>query len=468
MVKTNEHYTFIQHDGQTAVHTDHTAYNADIKRRIEEMRKNNQTLHIGEKFEKSDDECYREIADACNNFLRTHGGEKEELQLADTLEKYNLQLYCYPHTEMSDDKSVVARMAFDGHIKKGKLSWLMRDMVSNPQKHFHHKPEDYDLSGTVWEVFKQIPEFAALEDKIKKALATYGIPTQNEAYTVKDINKEGKPFDRNLNINNLTARDFCFMLIEQTRGSNDMSTKVLKEGYKARHTRRFINENEQEFRAGLMAMDGVRKDYVDALVAAMKRGLTDLTKLPGYKKEWDNQPVVDVHHIVNVKDVNSLEESGKSFADVNRYENMCFIVRHPSHDAMHALETDLAKIGYNGEPISRNDIFYNRKIDRKFIYRIQPPEGVRCMFGLNSVIYDKKYLGLDENTQTNLPDTVKKENAVQKADSGNEKAKEESIRRSHNSKYHARNRGPWNLKDSRRESNRIGRETINDRLNQHH
>ncbi len=459
--------TYIRHDEKTAVHTDRAAYTAGVKHRIEEMRKNNQTLHVGEKFEKSDDECYREVADACNNFLRTRD-VKEELQLADTLEKYNMQLYCYPHSEMSEDKSVVARMAFDGHVKKGKLSWLMRDMSNDPKKRFQQTPEDYDLSGTVWEVFKQIPEFAALEDKIRKALAMYGIPNQDEAYTVKDIPKEGQPIERNFNINNLTARDFCYMLIEQTRGSKDMNTKLLKENYKVRHTIRFINENEQEFRAGLMAMDGVRKDYVDALVAAMKRGLTDLRKLPGYKKEWDNQPVVDVHHIVNVKDVNSLEKSGKSFADVNRYENMCFIVRHPSHEAMHALETDLAKVGYDGRPEIRNDVFSNRKIDRKFIYRIQPPEGVRCMFGLNSVIYDKKYLGLEENTQTNLPDSVKKENNNNVVTASHDKARDESIRRSHGNKYHARNRGYWNAKNERRESNRIGREALYDRINQNH
>ena len=451
MGKLDIHSTFIQHNDKTAVHTDSAAYNAGVKQRIEEMRKNNQTLHIGEKIEKSDDECYREIADACNNFIQTHN-EKEELQLADTLEKYNMQLYCYPYAETSQDKRDVARMAFNGCVDRPqdfKLSSLMRTMKSFPAKRSQTKPEDYDLSFSLaWQVFKQVPEFASIEDKVKKGLATYGIPPEKLA--------------------ELNVKDFCFIINEEFRGSKDIRAKVFPESYKAKNTRRFINENEQEFRAGLMSMDGVRKDYVDALVAAMKRGLTDLTKLPGYKKEWDNQPVVDVHHIVNVKDVNSLEESGKSFADVNRYENMCFIVRHPSHDAMHALETDLAKVGYDGKPISRNDIFYNRKIDRKFIYRIQPPEGVRCMFGLNSVIYDKKYLGLDENTQTNLSDTVKKENTVQKADSGNDKAKEESIRRSYNSKYHARNRGPWNLKDSRRESNRIGRETINDRLNQHH
>ncbi|MEE6206779.1 MAG: hypothetical protein VZR95_01840 [Alphaproteobacteria bacterium] len=451
MGKPFEHKTFIQHDGQTAVHTDHAAYNADVKRRIEEMRKNNQTLHIGEKFEKSDDECYREIADTCNKFVG-FANEENETALADTLEKYNMQLYCYPYAETSQDKRDVARMAFNGCVDRPqdfKLSELMRTMKNRPWERAQTKPEDYDLSfSTAWQVFKQVPEFAAIEDKVKKGLSTYGIPPEKLA--------------------DLSVKDFCFVINEQFRNSNDNRAKVFPESYKARNTKRFINENEQEFRAGLMAMDGVRKDYVDALVAAMKRGLTDLTKLPGYKKEWDNQPVVDVHHIVNIKDSASIEEKGKSFADINKYENMCFIVRHPSHDAMHALETDLAKVGYDGKPISHEDIFYNRKIDRKTIYRIQPPEGVRCMFGLNSVIYDKKYLGLDENTQTNLPDSVKKENDNKVVTAGNDKARDESIRRSHGNKYHARNRGYWNAKNERRESNRIGREALYDRINQNH
>ena len=451
MARPNILNTNISHENKTSVHTDMQSYHAQMKQRIETLRNNNQTLHIGEKIEKSDDECYREIADVCNNFLRTRD-EKDELQLADTLEKYNMQLYCYPYAEISQDKRDVARMAFNGCVDRPqefKLSNLLRTMKNRPWERAQTKPEDYDLAfSSAWQVFKQVPEFASVEDKVKKGLAQYGIPSEKLA--------------------ELSVKDFCFIINEQFRNSGDMKAKVFPESYKARNTKRFINENEQEFRAGLMAMDGVRKDYVDALVAAMKRGLTDLTRLPGYKKEWDNQPVVDVHHIVNIKDATSLEEKGKSFADVNRYENMCFIVRHPSHDAMHALETDLAKVGYDGKPISREDIFYNRQIDRSTIYRIQPPDGVRCMFGLNSVIYDKKYLGLEENIQTNLPDAVKKENTAQNAGSGNDKAKEESIHRSHGNKYHARNRKYWDPKYERREGNRIGREALYDRINQNH
>ena len=66
-----------------------------------------------------------------------------------------------------------------------------------------------------------------------------------------------------------------------------------------------------------------------------------MSKSPYWKPEWSNQPVVDVHHILNIKDASVREAEGKSFASINSYENMCFIVRHPQHNAMHALEQDL-------------------------------------------------------------------------------------------------------------------------------
>jgi hypothetical protein len=119
----------------------------------------------------------------------------------------------------------------------------------------------------------------------------------------------------------------------------------------------------------------------------LKQGLTDLSEQVDRtgKPKWEGQPVIDVHHIVNIKDAANKETGQQSFAAVNDYANMCFIVRYPQHDAMHALEQDM-----NGR--CRDDVFYNRAIDKKFIYRIQPPEGVKCMFGFNNMIYDKEYL----------------------------------------------------------------------------
>jgi hypothetical protein len=178
------------------------------------------------------------------------------------------------------------------------------------------------------------------------------------------------------------------------------AVKVFKESYKARHTKRFIEENEEEFKAGLLAMPGVKKEYVKTLIRAMHKGITDLTKYKEngqsvWKEEWANQPVIDVHHIVNIKDSATKEAQGLSWTNINDYENMCFIVRYPQHDAMHALEQDL-------QGNYHNDIFYNREIGKSSFYRIQPPEGVRCMLGFHNMIYDRKYLGLPEKEKAEI------------------------------------------------------------------
>lgn len=408
-------YINIQHEEATSLHSNTDAYQASMKERIAQMHKNRQTLHSNNYVpKKSDDECYQEIMSACKRFVDVPTEENEKF-LADTLEKYNMQLYCYPCSEISSDKSRIARMAFNGFVERpmeNTLSKEVRDRKNKPWERLQTKPEDYNLSGsTVWDVFKQIPEFAAIEDKVKKGLSQYGIDPQKLA---------------ELNIN-----DFCFIINDQFRGSNNIKAKVFPESYKAKHTKRFIKENEQEFRAGLLAMEGVRADYVEALIAAMKKGCTDLTKLPGYNKEWDNQPVVDVHHIINVKDCANIKEDGKNWANVDDYENMCFIVRHPSHDAMHLIEKMMVEFDDLGNFVKEN-IFANAQTGRKFVYRAQPPEGVRCIIGFNTAIYDKNFLGLDENTQTNLPKT---------AEETQKKAKALSDQFSRNNNYHVQRKG---------------------------
>ncbi len=337
----------------------------------------------------NDDELYEKIVATANNFVRANGF-KEEQELAQTLEKANLYLYCYPYQETSQDKRDVARMAFNGYVDRPQeyqISPFLRDLKNKPQTRAQTSPDDYNLANsTVWNVFSQVPEFQNIEDKVKKALATYGV----------------LPND----LPRLKVKDFCFLIHGQFSGKNG-AAKVFEQSYKAKNTIRFITENEQEFRRGLLAMEGIREDYVETLITAMKKGRTDLTKETDghgksiWKDEWADQPVVDVHHIVNIKDAAAKEAEGNSFADINAYENMCFIVRKPQHDAMHALENDM-----NGN--YRDDVFYNRRIDKKFIYRIQPPEGVRCMLGFNNVIYDKAYL--EKNNIRAVENTETKEN----------------------------------------------------------
>ncbi|MDR1694086.1 MAG: hypothetical protein LBR70_02690 [Lactobacillaceae bacterium] len=422
--------------------------NVDIRQRLAEMK--NTVI--------DDEQAYREIQLAANEFALNNSFETEQ-KLAQVLEKYNL--YCYPYNEISRDKRDVARMAFTGSIDfvhDGLLSDYLRGLkkgeIPRVDANSNEKidTDKYDLTfSTVWNVFNQVSEFAALEETIKKGLARLGVDPKQVA--------------------NLKQKDFCYIINQELgkdgKNASRNGVKVFKESYKARHTKRFIQENEAKFRQGMLDMlrktipqrdkeilsrlAEVEKDvrqknanlpqeklnekiamarnealrdlhvnkeylrnimgakekneeYVNKLIEAMKHGCTDLSseKDEKGKPKWEGMPVIDVHHVVNIKDAGAKEGQGKSFAAVNDYENMCFIVRHPQHDAMHALENDLNG-DYRGE-----DVFYNRRIDKKFIYRIQPPPGVKCMFGFNSMIYDEEYLSENNLTKDLLKEEARK------------------------------------------------------------
>ena len=188
------------------------------------MKNNSTNLYVGQPVAKqSDDECYTEIANACQKFIN-EPSEKNEQALAQTLEKHNLQLYCYPADQTSADKKAVARMAFNGYVDRPpeyKLSPIVRNMKNKPTERTDTKPDDYNLeNSSAWSVFKQIPEFAAVEDKVKKGLSVLGIPPE------------------------LKCNDFCYIINEQTRGSfSGGASKVFPESRKARNTKRFIKEN---------------------------------------------------------------------------------------------------------------------------------------------------------------------------------------------------------------------------------
>jgi len=355
-------------------HSDHRAGMEKTKARIEEILSANSPVYAKDDVD-SEKSALEEIIKAGNMFVRT-GFVAEQKVLADTLEKHNLELYCYDYSEFSHDKSQVARMAFDGRVERPfeyELSAKFRMLKNLQMQRVQAKPEDYNLdNSTVWQVFRQVPEFIAIEGKLKEACASFGLPPAM--------------------LPELSCNDFRYLINEKFRDDSSDSAKVFREGYKSRNTKRFIKENETEFRAAMMQIPGIDKNYVETLIRAMHHGATDLNRYtengkPAMRKGWEKQPKINVHHIVNVKDCSTLESGGKkSFDQVNCYENMCFMLEDPVHTAVHTLENDIA----HGTP--RNDIFYNRKIDRKFIFRVQPPRGVRCMLGFNNMIYDKAYL----------------------------------------------------------------------------
>ena len=105
------------------------------------------------------------------------------------------------------------------------LSETFRKIKDNLGERAETKPEDYDLkNSSVWNVFKQVPEFAAIEDRVKKGLSMFGIPPEK--------------------LPELQVKDFCYIINEQMRDPlSGSAVKVFKESYKARNTKRFIEEN---------------------------------------------------------------------------------------------------------------------------------------------------------------------------------------------------------------------------------
>ena len=85
-----------------------------------------------------------------------------------------------------------------------------------------------------------------------------------------------------------------------------------------------------------------------------------------------HQPAIDVHHIINIKDCRLFEAEGKSYADVNAYENMCIVSNGTLFDAVnraHGLSDANDKAASVHGSIHRTMV------------RLEPQPGVRCMLG---------------------------------------------------------------------------------------
>ncbi|MBO7097904.1 MAG: hypothetical protein J6W11_04620, partial [Alphaproteobacteria bacterium] len=107
------HNTNIEHDKSDLMTQERTSL---LKKRIEDLKRANTNLYIGQpQATQSDDECYFEIEEACKKFIND-SSEKNEQELAKTLEKHNLQLYCYAADRTSEDVKNIARMAFNGYV----------------------------------------------------------------------------------------------------------------------------------------------------------------------------------------------------------------------------------------------------------------------------------------------------------------------------------------------------------------
>lgn len=337
----------------------------DVRNTIERI---NELKQKGTKPFLKGNEILENIQNICNDFFIRDNIDLDECNKR--LMQYDIHLEEIPYVDpqASDkDLNVIARAAFNGYFKETIHDNLSKGFYDRRSEDF--KPEDYNLDNcVVWQKFKKVPEFAQMEDLVKKGMASLKISPS--------VLDPQYPYP-------LNAYDISKIICHQFRGSDQGNGlkqvnvgNIIEgfEGYKVRNTKRFINENEEVFRRNMMrvSLSGkdikaaiekgytkeqakeychkVRQEYVDALIKVMKeKGTTNVMSYKDekgksiFKPEWNNQPKLEVHHINHIYNCESLETQGRSFSEINNYENMCFMIDYPYHKAIHYLENDELK-----------------------------------------------------------------------------------------------------------------------------
>ncbi len=362
----------------------------------------------------TDEQIYSKLEELSAKFRATNG-QTEEAELRKFAEQYHLNLRVTSAVSKTD-KSAIARMVFNGGVEKPMIGYSPKfaDIANYPFKYSVNpkNPEDYNLDdSTIWQAMAEEPRLFEMKDKIKSALAKAGVP------------KEILP-DMNLNDFKYLMFNYCgaqkglgFTKLFQAKDENGTPLTYkdrngrdvpICTSAKQENVMRFMRENPQ-FKTMLMKMPGINRAYVDTLTKKMSEtGLTDMSKELERHPEWANQPAIDVHHIINIKDCRLLEEQGKSYAAVNNYENMCIVSNGTLLDAVsraRKMSSENKNTSVHAG-IHTADVVFSDKTDKgdikRTMARLEPQPGVRCMLGFNDdmIIMDSNYQQ-QTNTQSN-------------------------------------------------------------------
>lgn len=367
---------------------------------------NNPLLKAG--FEVQQTEFSRENHLLATKF-RASFSREDEKALAEHLGKNNFRLGLYKEVE-KDVQSEIADIAFSGTVERPRAGFSSRykDIVDFPYKYSvtPHKPEDYDLSKSMWSKMRALPEFAAIEKKVVTEMAKAGIPP--DILPEMSLNDFKHFFAVHCNVGGGYAYSKIFPQTDE-KGNvlRDRNGKIVTTSAKQKATIEFITKNEKEFHDLMMKQPHAKQGYVNTLVQEMKRGSTDMTKYLSQHPDWKDQTAINLHHIVGKKDARLLESMGLSFEHINSLNNLC-VMDCGTVGLLAEKQNDTSKYvrilaGTHGEAHNHETTFRNARMHKPskwgektpptedgVIMRIEPAPGVACMIGVNGVIMDEQ------------------------------------------------------------------------------
>ncbi len=317
-------------------------------------------------------------------------------------------------------KSRVMRAAWNGVIKnpsKDKLSsfvqdiLLIREHLGNPNTSeemkkkiadytaVSYKPEDYDLSQSkVWNICKQVPQFAELQDNLLKRICALDIPPQK--------------------ISELSYADVSYLLnssvASNTKSYNDGEGIPIASD-KVKYFKNLVANNETELRKSLqsyyqqkftmqMINDGVAQKKSDVKIqkkAAAEAAIAADEVISDMRAGRANKDF-NGHHNFALSNIAYFEKvTGKPFTEIN---NHIVLINKDFHDLIHMNENNVDRNGqirleqnvtHRTKYVpQRMSLLTNQRISgymgRALSFAIMVKPGINVMIDFRSFIFDKE------------------------------------------------------------------------------
>ena len=335
-------------------------------------------------------------------------------------------------------KSRVMRAAWNGIIKtphKDKLSTFMQDILlirehlGNPNASAElkkkiadytsvsYKPEDYDLSQSeVWNICKQVPQFAELQNNLLKRICVLDIPPQK--------------------IPELSYADISYLLnssiVSRTKSYSDGEGIPIASD-KVKYFKELVKNNEKELRKSLqsyyqqkftmqMINDGIAQKKSDVKIQKKVKAKAEIATEKVIKDMQAGRANKDFngHHNFALSNISYFEKvTGKPFTEINKH---IVLINKDFHDLIHMNENNVDK---NGRIRIEQNLSHRTKyvparlllkennkitgyIGRAYSFAIMAKPGIKAMIDFRSFIFDKEMHQENMRLQQQMIDCRKK------------------------------------------------------------